>query len=322
MKTPSVVVICGPTASGKTESALSLAEKFPIEIISADSRQIYKYMDIGTGKDIPHDSSFTDMTEKFQSFPYTTGYHLFGQIPVWLYDAASPNQEFSAANFVQLALPVVNDIVGRAHLPVIVGGTGFFIESLLNPPASLNVKPNPMLRQELSKMSVQVLQDRLTKLSPERFNQMNQSDRLNPRRLIRAIEVAKFPRSQLEVKSLPALMFGLSLPLSELEKRINIRVKKRIDLGFDAEIDKLISLYGLHASIPGFSAIGYSQWLRYKRGEIDITKAVELWETAERQYAKRQITWFKKNSKIKWLNPLDADRQERVVRDVQSWYAK
>jgi tRNA dimethylallyltransferase len=162
-----VLIICGPTATGKTTLAARLAKKFKGELISADSRQVYKGMDIVTGKDKPQ------------------GVIIHGL------DLVKPDQEFSAAHFVKVASTLINQISKRKKLAIIVGGTGLYLDSLINPPQTLTIKPNWSLRKKLEQKSIHYLQQQLKKLNPSKWRQMNHSDRLNPRRLIRAIEVEK-----------------------------------------------------------------------------------------------------------------------------------
>src|SRR3989344_4678270 len=164
-----LLIICGPTATGKTKLAANLSKKFSGKIISADSRQVYKGMDIVTGKDRPK------------------------EVSIWGYDIIRPNEEFSVAHFVNLAGKEITRVDKQGKLPIIVGGTGFWLKSLLNPPATINIIPDWQLREKLEKFSATELLERLKKIDPKRAASMNQSDRNNPRRLMRAIEVAFHP---------------------------------------------------------------------------------------------------------------------------------
>ncbi|MDZ7586852.1 MAG: isopentenyl transferase family protein, partial [Patescibacteria group bacterium] len=153
-----ILIICGPTATGKTKLAVTLAKKFSGEIISADSRQIYQGMDIVTGKDLPAAKQ--------------AGITIYG------YDLIKPDEEFSVAHFVKYA----HDLINQIRFPIIVGGTGLYLNSLINPPPTLTIPPNWQLRKKLEKKSAVQLQKALMKINPIRFNQMNHSDQLNPRR--------------------------------------------------------------------------------------------------------------------------------------------
>lgn len=258
-----LLIICGPTATGKTDLAALLAKELRGEIISTDSRQVYKGMDVVTGKDKPKG------------------------VKIWGYDIVRPNEEFSVAHFVKLARLQINKIANRRHLPIIVGGTGFWLDALVSPPATINVKPDWKLRKRLDKLSARELLVQLKKLDPVRAKNMNQSDRNNPRRLIRAIEVAKSGKKGGKAAGYEAIWVGLKAPLKVLDKRIEERVNKRLKDGAIEEWKRL--RLRLNKSLPSMSAIGY-------RELPDVGK----WVRAEKQYARRQLTWFRKNKAIKW----------------------
>ncbi|MBU2577644.1 tRNA (adenosine(37)-N6)-dimethylallyltransferase MiaA, partial [Patescibacteria group bacterium] len=215
-----LLVICGPTATGKTSLGISLAKKFNGEIISADSRQVYRGMDIITGKDIPEFSN-----KKGQE----VGYYEINGIKIWLYDVIRPDQRFNVADYYELAWKVIKDIWDRGKLPIIVGGTGFYIKTLLERIGTMGIGPDWELRDQLSHHSIASLLDTLEKLDPERSRRMNESDRSNPRRLVRAIEVAtKLKTKNLKLKTknlkLDYLLIGLTAPNEILYKRIDQRV--------------------------------------------------------------------------------------------------
>lgn len=277
-----ILIICGPTATGKTKLAVSLAKKFSGEIISADSRQIYQGMDIVTGKDRP------------------AGVKIYGL------DLVRPDEEFSVAHFVEYARTLINQI----RLQIIVGGTGLYIDSLINPPKTLSIKPNWKLRKKLATKSIRELQNQLEKLDLRRWQSMNHSDQLNPRRLIRAIEVSLQGTSlqARKVKKYDVFWLGLTADKETLNERIEARVKQRVRAGAVKEWQRLKKKY--RADLPSMSAIGY-------RHLPDIAK----WIQAEQQYARRQLTWFKKNSHIRWFDITQAF-QFPVVNLVKAWYTK
>lgn len=258
-----LLIICGPTATGKTDLAAKLAKEFSGEIISADSRQVYKGMDIVTGKDKPRG------------------------VKIWGYDLVKPDEEFSVAHFVKLANEQIKKIAGRGHLPIVVGGTGFWLDALVSPPPTIDVKPNWKLRKRLEKFSAKQLLNQLKKIDLGRAASMNQSDRNNPRRLIRAIEVAKSGKRGGKAVGYEAIWIGLKATLKVLDRRIEERVKKRVKAGAVKEWERLKSKF--NQDLPSMSAIGY-------RELPDIGK----WVRAEKQYARRQLTWFRKNKAIKW----------------------
>ena len=271
-----ILIICGPTATGKTALAAKLAKKFNGELISADSRQVYQGMDIVTGKDHP------------------------GGVKIHGLDLVKPDEEFSVAHFVKIARTLINQIRLKKKLPIIVGETGLYINSLVNPPQTLAVKPDWQLRQALAEKSVSELQEQLKKINPARFSSMNHSDQLNPRRLIRAIEVGELHGSSRKSGD-DVLWIGLNTNKSTLDQKIAERVKTRVKAGAIKEWQKLKAKYS--SKLPSMSGIGYRQ-----------LPDVAAWTKAEQQYARRQTTYFKKIKAIHW-NP-------EVVKLVKAWYTK
>ncbi len=208
-----LVVICGPTATGKTKLGIELAKKFNGEILSADSRQVYKGMDIGTGKEINY----------FQ----------------WGIDLIEPDYQFNVSDYVKYAQRVLKDIWSRGKLPIIIGGTGLYIKELLRPSETLHIPPNKKLRRKLEKFSLEKLQKELQKKNPEKWNSMNYSDQQNSRRLIRAIEIALQGLDPCNCKKTDVLIIGLTAPYKYLYQRIDKRVEKRIKNGMAEEKERL-----------------------------------------------------------------------------------
>lgn len=315
----------GPTASGKTNVALRLARRFAGEIVSADSRQIYKGMDIGTGKDIPASSRFTLLKKSFlvKGIEVTYGYYTVGTIPVWLVDLVEPKDSWSVAHFHTLALKTIDTIYEHMHLPIIVGGTGLYIKSLTDPIQTIDVVPNVHLRRRLQSMSVENLQVLLKKSNLKKWGQMNQSDRFNPRRLIRAIEVAKggkkAPSSLLPLYDV--LKIGLQVPIEQRIQNINNRVEKRVKNGVREEIQKLLSS-GVSWESPGMNTLGYRQFRQFFLGQASLEDTISLWERKEHQYAKRQLTWFRKERDVHWFNPSDTHCIENIEETVRTWYTQ
>ena len=171
-----MLVIFGPTATGKTDLAIRLARKFNGELISADSRQVYKNLDIGTGK-----VSFSSNVEKHEGYWIVDGVKIHG------FDLIEPGQNFSASDFIKFAKTTMIQIIKTGKLPIIVGGTGFYINALIGGLDSVGIAPNPNLRSQLEKLSTATLFQKLAKINPSRANSMNESDRANPRRLTRPI---------------------------------------------------------------------------------------------------------------------------------------
>ena len=304
-----LLVICGPTATGKTGLAIELAKRFKGEIVSADSRQVYQGMDIGTGKDI----------NKFS----------IKKVPVWLLDVIKPDQEFSVAHFQKIASKIVKDIWQRNKLPIVAGGTGLYIKSLIEQIDTINIPPNKKLRIDLQDKTIKQLQERLKRLDSRRWRKMNNSDRQNPRRLIRAIEIgsvnqkskARNPKHKVKFKIDSLLIIGLKTrDLKSLYERIDKRVEKRIKHGTEKEVKNLVKKYSWNKSVLG-TTIGYKEWKDYFEGKIDLAKLIQRWKFAEHAYARRQLTWFKKQPKITWFL-LSKDFDRKITNFIKEKYGK
>lgn len=294
-----LLVICGPTATGKTIAAISLAKKFNGELISADSRQIYKGMDIGTGKDLPFNTK------------------------IWLYDVINPDEEFSVANYHELAWEIIEKIWQRKKLPILVGGTGLYIKAIIDGIDTLGIPENRKLREELENKDVGYLQKKLNEINPHRLEKMNDSDRNNPRRLIRAIELSINKKTITNNKNKAVkpdfLMIGLTAPRKDLYKRIDERVGKRVKQGIIKEIKELLGK-GYGWNLPSMSGLGYRQWKEFFEGKETKNEAIQKWKYAEHAYLRRQLTWFKKDKRIIWYDIRKGDYDDKIVALVSSWY--
>ena len=300
--TPSALIISGPTATGKTTLASSIAKNFNGELVSADSRQVYQGMDIVTGKDIP-------------------------DVPIHGLDLVKPDQEFDVSTYVNIAKSIIKDIQSKNKLPIIVGGTGFYIKALLNPPETLGVPLNHKFRQELEFLTISKLQQKLNNFDPQKWNQMNNSDRNNPRRLIRAIEIAahkkhlarlKLPNHP-KVKPLVTNYRHITLTCSneKLERQIHARVLNRLNSGAIKETQYLLQNY--NASIKSMSALGYQEIKQYINQQISYEQLVKLWILHELQYAKRQQTWFKKHPSDLILSIEKQNYVDIALEHVRKW---
>jgi len=342
-----LLIICGPTATGKTALGINLAKKFGGEIVSADSRQVYKGMDIGTGKDIENEK-LKIKSEKLQSKikkeineRFNIGVYEIGNIPVWLLDIVSPDYRFSVADYVECANLVIKDIWKRKKLPILVGGTGFYIKAVIDGIETLGVKPDWELRKQLSKLAIEQLRKRLKDLDPERSRRMNESDRSNPRRLIRAIEIARSETSTPNVlmyryiKTSDILLIGLKIPYKFLYQRIDKRVEERIKSGVEKEIRKLLNKgYNFENSVLR-TTIGYQEWepyypnLKCKIENLKLKEEIiKRWKFDEHGYARRQMTWFRKalrqaqgeKRRGYWFDIMDCDYQLKIEKLVKDWY--
>lgn len=285
-KQDKVVSIIGPTATGKSDLAVELALRFNGEVISADSRQIYRGMDIGTGKITP---------EEMRSVPH----HLL--------DVTNPGKQFSADDYKSLAIPVIAGILSHGRLPVICGGTGLYIRALLSGIELPAVAPNYELREELSSWNTEDLVGELENLDPERTKDI---DKQNRHRLIRAIEIARAighvtPLS--ESSPYNVLYIGLTLPTAELHERIHSRLFSRLENGMIEEVEKLHKSGVSHERLRSFG-LEYRYVSLYLTKELTKEQMVTKLEFEIRHYAKRQMTWFKKYTPAaKWFTPNDRE---------------
>lgn len=285
-----LLIVCGPTATGKTGLAVHLAKVFNGELVSADSRHVYTGIDIISGKDKGE----------------------LGDVPVHLYDVASVGDAFSASCYRILAIKAIEAIRNKGKLPIIVGGTGLYINAVVHPPETLHIPPNLMLRKRTARYSVDQLQSELAAKDSDRFDRMNQSDRNNPRRLIRALEIAmwrgkaKNPRGAMY----ESYWIGVFRDVENLAARIEKRVNKRWKRGALTEASRY----------PGAVLCGMKPMSKYLRGELSEREAKALWVREEMAYAKRQMTWFRKQSDIHWYDAQKKDLEKTVEDDVRVWY--
>ncbi len=274
-----LIVIIGPTASGKSKMAVKLAKKFSGEIISADSRTIYKEMNIGTAKE----------TQK-------------SKVPHYLIDIINPNQQFTVALFKRRALKIIKGIQERGKIPFLVGGTGLYISSIVDNLKIPKVKPDYRLRKKMEKLSKEILWQKLLKLDK---NAALIVDKNNPRRIIRAIEICQITKKSLaeqRAKGKPLfeiLQIGIKLPFKTLYQRINKRVEQMFKKGLVKEVKTLYKKYG--ENIPGLNCIGYKEIIPALKKEIGFEEAKELIKRNTRRFAKRQWQWFKRDQRIKWI---------------------
>ncbi|TSC67260.1 MAG: tRNA delta(2)-isopentenylpyrophosphate transferase [Parcubacteria group bacterium Gr01-1014_73] len=291
-----ILVIVGPTAVGKSALALRLAKKLNGEVISADSRQVYRGLNIGTGK----------ITKK----------EMCG-VPHHLLDIANPKTQFSAADFVRLGRAVIVDTMARGKIPIICGGTGFYIDALLGKILFPNVPSNPPLRKKLAGKTAPKLFAMLKKYDPVRAKKIenNVSERNNRHRLIRAIEIAPYlytltlsdsnklvyPTWELNSQ---VIKIGLTLPPKKLKEKIHARLLARLKQGMIAEAKKLHQ-QGLSWKRMEELGLEYRYLARYLRKKISKEEMIEKLQTEIWHYAKRQMTWFKRDKDIDWFKPND-----------------
>ena len=327
MSPAQILVICGPTATGKTALSLQLASQLSGELISVDSRQVYQHMSVVTGKDIP--DSFTFHNSDLQVPGLTLGYYTDGHTNLWGYDLATPDQDFSVKLFLEFAYRVAQNIISRHKLPILVGGTGLYLKAFFKPPPTFGIPINSKLRQQLSGKSSSQLFQILQQHSPTKAQSLNTSDRHNPQRLIRAIEVAI---NQQPSSLSPWLTTYLQSPITydalwiglkfsdnhSMYNQIDQRVEQRVGLAMDQEISFLKHQnYWHHAPQR---TVGYQQWTRFLSGQLTREQAIQAWKYAEHYYARRQLTWFNRQPHIHWFNVLTDNYQQQIAKQVKEWY--
>jgi len=278
---PKIIVILGPTSSGKSEMAVRLAQKFKGEIISADSRQVYKEMNLGTGK----------VTKKEM-----------GNIPHHLLSIASPKRRFTVVQYKNLALKSINKILHKNKVPVICGGTGFYIQALVDGLIFPEVKPDWKLRRKLEKKTVDELLKQLKTLDPERIKTI---EKKNKRRLIRAIEIvtkAKSPIPLLRKSPIhcDVLIIGIKKEKEEIKKLIKKRLKRRFDKGMVAEIKKLRKQGVSWKRLEEFG-LEYRWIAKFLQKKISYNQMLESLQKDSEHFSNRQMTWFKRDKRIKWV---------------------
>jgi len=279
-----VIVILGQTATGKSDLAVKIAKKINGEIISADSRQVYKGLDIGTGK----------ITKKEMK-----------GVPHYLLDVVNPRHRFTVAEYQKLAISAIADIIKRGKIPIICGGTGFYIDAITKGVIFPEVPPNIKLRKSLDKKSLTELLKILKRLDAKRAKNI---DIKNKVRLIRAIEIAKtlgkVPKITEAIPPYEFVKIGLYLPQEKLKKKVEKRVKKMFKMGLLNEIKKLkkpVRLGGFGVSEKRLKELGFEYY--------NPTPEKVISETLK--YAKRQITWFKKDKNIYWIN--NQKQAEKII---------
>ncbi|KNY25759.1 tRNA (adenosine(37)-N6)-dimethylallyltransferase MiaA [Pseudobacteroides cellulosolvens] len=301
-----VIVIVGPTASGKTALSISLAKEMNGEIVSADSMQIYKYMDIGTAK--------PDLEE-------------MSGIKHYLIDEVNPDEEFSVARFKELVTKYIDEILDKGKQPIVVGGTGLYINSLLYNIDFSETVSDWELREELKKEALEMgneyLHDKLKSVDPIAAGKIHKNDL---KRIIRALEVYEYSKKTItehqEVsRQIPSkyefYAYGLKMDRERLYNRINQRVDIMFERGLIEEVKGLINMgYDKHS--VAMQALGYKELLLYLRDEISLDDAKEIIKMGSRRYAKRQITWFKKTEGVKWID-LDLEMDiNKIAKNIKN----
>lgn len=299
MQKPKIIVILGQTATGKSDFAVEVAKKINGEIISADSRQVYKGMDLGTGK----------VTKKEM-----------GGIPHFMLDVISPkNKTFSVSQFQKMANKKIKEILDKKNIPIVCGGTGYYIDSLINSLPFPEVLPNKKLRKELEAKDTTELFEILKKIDKDRAKNIDTKNRV---RLIRAIEIAKelgkVPKLKKIKKEYETIKIGLTFPDKELKGRIYERLIKRIKKGMIKEVEKLHESGVSWKKLESFG-LEYRYVSFYLQKKMTKEEMIEKLFSAIWHFAKRQKTWFKRDKEIIWINPSKKQEVSNTFKKVNSF---
>ncbi|MFR3665250.1 tRNA (adenosine(37)-N6)-dimethylallyltransferase MiaA [Flintibacter sp.] len=287
---PKILVIVGPTASGKTRMAVELAQRHNGEVISADSMQIYRTMDIGTAKPTKEE---------------------MGGIPHHMIDVADPEEDFSVARYVEMAARCVDDVLERGKLPIVAGGTGLYIDSLLSGRTFAPFSPDSALRgeleRELAEKGGQAMLEALAQVDPEAAQRLHPNDH---KRIVRALEVYRstgktITQHNRETQAIPprynALTIGLAFQDRQaMWRRIDQRVDEMVAAGLEDEVRRLLTS-GISPKCTAMQAIGYKEFTQALSGEMTWQEAADVVKLRSRQYAKRQLTWFGRNPNTRWV---------------------
>ncbi len=298
-----VVVIAGPTASGKSGLAVELSFLLQGEIVNADSMQVYRYMDVGTAKPSPSERR---------------------AVPHHLLDVVDPDQEFNAALYRSLAIPMIRDVLGRGKVCFVVGGTGLYIKTLLGgllhcPPADHALRQQ--LRDQAEAQGLETLYKRLEELDPDSAKKIHARDRVRVLRALEIIELTKKPLSALvqghgfQDSAFQALKICLQIDRKELYHRIDERSLLMVEKGLVEETENLLAR-GYSPDLKPMKSLGYRHAVRHLEGRYDREEMVRQLQLDTRRYAKRQLTWFRADPSITWIDP---QRKEHLVETITSF---
>lgn len=319
MDTKKLLVILGPTATGKTDIAINLAKKFSGAIVSCDSRQVYTGLDIGSGK----------YPNTYQKIEKKLGLWIVDGIKIYLYDVVDPSTKYSVAQFVKDVNAALEEIRRDQKLPIIVGGTGLYLKALLEGLSNIESPINQVLRKSLEKLSKQELQEKLQKVDWNKWEAMNNSDRQNPRRLIRYIEIAlngkKVTISKTNINFNNVLKLGLSAPWEFLYEKVDQRVINRLNNGMVEEVKKLVG-EGLTYERLKQLGLEYGLLADFLQGKISQLNGqqglIKIMQNKIHGYVRRQLTWFKREKNVIWIDVSQKDAFKQIEKIVLEWYDK
>ena len=303
---PKVLVIGGPTASGKKRISLKLADRFNGEIVSADSRKIYRYLDIGTAKPSEEDRKV---------------------IPHHLIDIVDPDEPFSAGDWTACASKAVNDIHARGKLPILSGGTGFYLKAFMEG-LSEGISSDPYIREQLEReldaSGGAAMHRKLGEIDPVRAAELHENDTV---RILRALEIWQVTgKTFTEMRNFPKITggeygyfyLGVTRNRTELYRTIDIRAEKMMSAGLLNEIKSVLGR-GYTRDLTSLDTVGYKEWFSYLDGERSYESCFELMKRNTRRYAKRQLTWFRAQPGIRWIDAEKPDEMELMLNDIEQW---
>lgn len=304
-----IIVIAGPTAVGKTKFAMMLSEAFDGEIVSCDSMQLYKFMNIGSAKPTKDEMA---------------------QVKHHLVDIIDPRDDFSVAQYQKLAKDAIKDIFSRGKTPIVSGGTGLYLNSLLYEMDFSSVPQDDSYRNELMKIAETkghgVLHEMLKELDAEAAEAIHPN---NTKKIVRALErlkegegkIRQFRQINRETEDYQVILIGLTRNRPELYDRINKRVERLMEEGLLAEVKKLMDM-GLTQEHISMKGIGYKELMDHLDGKYGLEEAVDKIQKNTRHYAKKQLTWFRRYDKMKWYNISDFHSDEDAVGVIREWLQK
>lgn len=305
-KLPRAVFVIGPTSSGKTSLGVKIAHEFEGEIINADARQIYRQVHIGTGKPIGESKLYQRRHRAF----------IHQEIPHYLMDFLPPSENYSAVDWRNAAMKAIQGIRKRKHLPIIVGGTGLYISSIVNNLEFPDVPPQPLLRVAYEEKPLEDLVHLLLRIDPDAEVEV---DLKNKRRVIRALELMTFTgqkMAELRKKGPPlvdALQIGIERSREDLYARADEEIDRMVERGLVEEVRLLIQK-GVSEASPAFTALGYREVAAHLRGELSLETAVDRIKKITHAYIRRQITWFKRDPRIVWVK-----NEQEGMQKVREW---
>lgn len=307
-KKPKVIVICGPTASGKTGLSIELAKKINGEIVSCDSMQIYKDMTIGTAK---------PTQEEMQGITH------------YLIDFASPDMRYSVADFIKDAKDAINSILKKGKVPIVVGGTGLYIDNLIYnikyPEIEIDINYRNELEEMIQNQGLEIAYQKAKEIDLEATQKISCNDKKRIMRILEIYHQTGKTKTQLEAESrneeppYKYLVYAIEMEREKLYDRINKRVDIMIEQGLIQEVENLIKKYNCFPT--AMQGLGYKEVVEYLQGKTTKEEMIEILKMETRRYAKRQLTWFRKNKEIKWINGM-LPKEENIQRILEDYSAK